>query len=234
MNVPITFPSSFLATDSQSCTAISAATFFASRRERSDKEVPHMNISHGEESTSGIPITPRPHYGSYALEHSKPWEPPQSTPLARPQTYQSSDPSSSPARGPCPASSGSWSPPGLSTCQTCPPGHPSLRCEEAEELPLATTPIHPQLGTGWTGRWRYRRATRLQDLPTWVSKSSERPSPLQLHRRSRTRGRRGGQAHDSDPPGPAGGGKRRTLKSVATYFHVPPPPAHNNPLFLLI
>lgn len=45
MNVPITFPSSFLATDSQSCTAISAATFLASRRERSDKEVPHVNIS---------------------------------------------------------------------------------------------------------------------------------------------------------------------------------------------
>lgn len=31
VNVPITFPSSFFATDSQSCTAISAATFFALR-----------------------------------------------------------------------------------------------------------------------------------------------------------------------------------------------------------
>lgn len=37
MKVPITFPSSFLATDSHSCTAISAATFLASggRRGRS-------------------------------------------------------------------------------------------------------------------------------------------------------------------------------------------------------
>lgn len=32
VNVPITFPSSFLATDSQSCTAISAATFLAWRK----------------------------------------------------------------------------------------------------------------------------------------------------------------------------------------------------------
>lgn len=36
VNVPITFPSSFLATDSQSCTAISAATFFASRKRRGE------------------------------------------------------------------------------------------------------------------------------------------------------------------------------------------------------
>lgn len=39
MNVPITFPSSFLATDSQSCTAISAATFFALRKSEKREEL---------------------------------------------------------------------------------------------------------------------------------------------------------------------------------------------------
>lgn len=46
VNVPITFPSSFLATDSQSCTAISAATFLALRKNRESVLLRRLCTSH--------------------------------------------------------------------------------------------------------------------------------------------------------------------------------------------
>lgn len=168
VNVPITFPSSFLATDSQSCTAISAATFLALRKNRESVLLrrlctSHISVKGRMESVCRIPTgsdycpillhsqgflrgQTETHHSSCGQEYPKPQVLPTPGPTQQStgnchysltpqiQTYQSSDPSSSPAQGPCPLWSSSWNPPGPSACQTCPPGHPSSHCGEAEEL----------------------------------------------------------------------------------------------------
>lgn len=178
------------------------------------------------------PITPRPHHGCYVPEHSKPWEPPQSTPLARPQTYQSSDPSSFPAQGPCPPSSSSWSPPGLSTCQTCPPGHPSLHCGEAEELPLATTPVHPQLPY-WLD-WKMGVTTEQQGCGTFSPGFRRVLNDLLLFSFIVALILEVIEAARLAIPIPQGllGGKTRPETSGHLFSCPPPPP--NNPFFLPI
>lgn len=54
------------------------------------------------------------------------------THMLQTHTYRSNGLSSFPELGPCPLLSSSWSPPGLSACQTCLQGHPSLCCREAQ------------------------------------------------------------------------------------------------------
>lgn len=58
VNVPITFPSSFLATDSQSCTAISAATFLALRNTEQGVSAAEtvMHIPHQYQRKDGVSV----------------------------------------------------------------------------------------------------------------------------------------------------------------------------------
>ena len=109
LNVPITFPSNLLATDSQSWTAMSAATFLAEKRRTAvSSELTMIGSQEHSLENGSIPNE---------LCHS---------PSVKPvlQTHQWDDHASCLAQIPCLLDSSSWNPPDPSASQTCHPEFP--------------------------------------------------------------------------------------------------------------